>query len=120
MDWARATTLRTLTRSHPAGAEAGRALWRRMLRYEVAHPYRDYMRSASRAVAEAYLAGYLERSGADKGKGVFGGPAPLVELRALRHNWGPLFEANVNAMFRALDIASAALEVRRKRIHGGR
>lgn len=120
IDWARATTLRTLTRSHPAGAEAGRALWRRMLRYEVAHPYRDYMRSASRAVAEAYLAGYLERSGADKGKGVFGGPAPIVELRALRHNWGPLFEANVNAMFRALDIASAALEVRRKRIHGGR
>jgi hypothetical protein len=116
IDWARANTERAVLRLHPGGREAGRALWRRILRYEVAHPYRDYMRTASRALAEAFLAGYLQRSGADRGRGVFGGPAPLLELRVLRQRWNEVMDLNYRAMFRALDIASSALEARRERV----
>lgn len=114
IDWARANTLRSLLRNHPGGEGEARKMFNKILRYEVAHPYRNYMRSASRAVAEAFLAGYLKRSSAAKGKGVFGGPEPLVEVRALRSQWDALMNINVGAMFRALDISAEALHRRRR------
>jgi hypothetical protein len=104
IDWGRSNTRRAVLR-HAKDAEAGRALWAKILRYEAAFPYRDIAtHGPGRAFADAYLRGYVAASGGLRGKGPVG--QGVVDPARVRADYHGQVENNVGAMFTALGLVA--------------
>ena len=99
IDWGRANTRRALMASCPATVDCA-GLWKNIMRYEVAFPYRDMALYRGRRYAEGFLSGYLSGRG----------PAITSKLTTpeeVRRDFEGLVARNVNGVFQALRYVSS-------------
>lgn len=94
IDFGRATTKRQTMQVYHNKAKAT-AVWRQIMLFDVAHPYRDHVRD-SRAVADAFLAGYVAHIQSHNKKGSARVPIPPIQL--IRKEYERMTHDNLNAV----------------------